>query len=78
VPLGNGGGVLTLSGAAMFTLYVKAAVFGVPLLSVTRMPMFTGLAAVVGVPLKTPVGLKLRPEGKLVALQAMGKVPPCC
>ena len=55
MPLGNGGGVLTLSGAAMFTLYVKAAVFGVPLLSVTRMPMFTGLAAVVGVPLKTPV-----------------------
>lgn len=62
----------------MFTLYVKAAVFGVPLLSVAKTPMFAALAAVVGVPLKKPIGLKLRPGGKLVGLQEMGKVPPCC
>jgi hypothetical protein len=78
MPPGSGDGVVILTGAAMFTTNVKPAVFVVPLLSVARTPMLTGLAAVVGTPLKTPVRLKVSPGGKLVAVQATGRVPPCC
>src|ERR1035437_8042161 len=64
-----------LTGAAMFTAYVKVAVFGVPLLSDTLMVMFAAPAAV-GVPFKTPPVVMLRPAGNAGERQVRGAMPP--
>ena len=69
--------VLMLTGAAMFIAYVKVANFGAALLSVTVIVTFTAPAAV-GVPLKTPAVVRLRPAGNPAELQVIGAVPPCC
>src|SRR5260370_40798831 len=66
-----------LTGAAMFIAYVKVAIFGVPLPSVPVIVTFTAPAAV-GVPLKMPAVVRLRPAGNPAELPGIGAVPPRC
>jgi hypothetical protein len=70
------------AGAAMLMVYVKVATSAVgTVLSVTSMATFV-LPATVGVPVKTPAALRLRPAGNPndagSRLQVKGGVPPCC
>jgi len=75
-PVGNGDGVVILTGAAMSMMYVTDATCGEPLLSVAVMVIAYD-PETVGVPLMTPPAVIASPVGSPIALQAIGEVPPC-
>jgi hypothetical protein len=80
---GTGGGGVIVKGtaaAAMLMVYVKPAGSGLTL-SATSMVKVVA-PTTVGVPVKTPPALRVRPTGNGddagSRLQVMGRVPPCC
>ena len=80
---GTGGGAVMVNGtagAAIVIVYVKPAGSRLTL-SVTLM-VKVAAPATVGVPLKTPPALRMRPEGNGPdagsRVQVKGGVPPCC